>query len=261
MEKTLLDVVFASERRKNVLLILQNGPKEMESILKSLQTTRQALLPQMRILKDHNLIYQSGDSYGLKNTGKLLANKMKPFLGTVKTMEENSNYLITHKLDSIPEHFLNRLCEVDDCKIIDPGHINAHQLNADFLEEALTSKSVYFVYTFMHPACNSILQQLLDKGIEVSVIDSKELVEKLITEIYEVCQYFLSYKNFKIFRYKRDINISSLTVTDNGFLLRLRLSNNEFSNKQLVCLSPKGRKWGKDLYDHYLKDSTLITEI
>lgn len=261
MEKTLLDVIFASERRKNVLLMLQDGPKEMELILEKLRTTRQALLPQMRILKDHNLIYQFDDAYGLKNTGKLLVNKMKPFLGTLETLEENSNYLITHKLDSIPEHFLDQLCKIEGCKVIDPGHINAHQLNVEYLEEALASGSVYLVCTFMHPAYNSTLKLLLDKGIEVSVIDSKELIEKLLTEIYEVCQHFLSYKNFKIYRYEKDLAISTLTVTDNGFLLRLRLSNNEFSNKQLVCVGPNGRKWGKELYDYYLKDSTLITEI
>jgi predicted transcriptional regulator len=257
MKKALLDVVFTSERRKNVLLMLQDGPEEMELILERLHTTRQALLPQMRILKDHNLIYQFCDAYGLKNTGKLLVNKMKPFLGTLETLEENSNYLATHKVDSIPEHFLNRLCEVEGCKVIDPGHINAHQLNAEFIEEALSSKYVYFVCTFMHPGYNSILKQLLDKGIEVSVIDSKELVEKLLTEIYEVCRHFLSYKNFKIYRYEKDLAISTLTVIDNGFLLRLRLSNNEFSNKQLVCVGLNGRKWGKELYDYYLKDSTL----
>lgn len=261
MEKSLLDVVFVSERRKNVLLMLQDGPKEMETILGFLNTTRQALLLQMRILKDHSLIYQSRDAYGLMNTGKLLVNKMKPFLNTLVTLEENSNYLFTHKLEAIPEHFLDRLCEIEGCKVFDPGHINAHQLNTEYLEEALASRSVYFVCTFMHPTYNSILKQLLDKGIEVSVIDSRDLVEKLLTEIYEVCQYFLSYKNFKIYRYEKDLSISTLTVTDNGFLLRLRLSNDEFSNKQLMCLGPKGRKWGKDLYDHFLKDSTLITEI
>ena len=46
MKKSLIDVLFMSEKRKRVLLLLQDGTKEMEDILKSLDTTRQALLPQ-----------------------------------------------------------------------------------------------------------------------------------------------------------------------------------------------------------------------
>ncbi|WP_084324032.1 transcriptional regulator FilR1 domain-containing protein [Methanolobus tindarius] len=56
-------------------------------------------------------------------------------------------------------------------------------------------------------------------------------------------------------------SVCSLTITDNGFLLRLLFSNNEFSNKQIICMSPEGRKWGKDLYDYYERDAELITEI
>jgi predicted transcriptional regulator len=56
MKKPLLDVIFASEKRKNVLLVLQEGPKQMETLLESLGTIRQALLPQIRILEEHYLV-------------------------------------------------------------------------------------------------------------------------------------------------------------------------------------------------------------
>jgi predicted transcriptional regulator len=39
MKKSLLDVLFASEKRKKTMLFLQDGPVEIEALLKSLQTT------------------------------------------------------------------------------------------------------------------------------------------------------------------------------------------------------------------------------
>jgi len=38
MKKLIVEVLLSSEKRKNVLLLLQDGPKEMEMLLKSLKT-------------------------------------------------------------------------------------------------------------------------------------------------------------------------------------------------------------------------------
>lgn len=51
MEKLLLEVIFASEKRKEVLLLLQDGARGIEDILDSVGTTRTSLLPQMKILE------------------------------------------------------------------------------------------------------------------------------------------------------------------------------------------------------------------
>jgi hypothetical protein len=44
MGKTLPDVIFASDKRKEVLLLLRDGAKEMNYLLNALDTTRTALL-------------------------------------------------------------------------------------------------------------------------------------------------------------------------------------------------------------------------
>ncbi|WP_342303731.1 hypothetical protein [Methanolobus sp. ZRKC5] len=179
MKKTLLDVLFASEKRKNVILLLKDSHQEMSFLLVNLNTSRQALLPQMKILKEHNLIYQSDDSYGLTSIGKLIVNEMKPFLDTIEMLDESSRYFAQHKLDAIPKHLLRRINDIRGLTLVEPGYVNSIELNADYLTDCLESKAVYFVYTFMHPGALSVLDQLVNKGIEVSMIFSKELISKL----------------------------------------------------------------------------------
>lgn len=261
MKKALLDVIYISERRMNVLLMLQDGPREMESILESLYTTRTTLLPQIKILKQHYLIYQCGDGYGLTNTGKLIANKMTPLLDTIEMLEKNSNYLASHKLDCIPEHLLLRIHEINGCEIIEPSIVNTHEMNSEYLKEALVSKAVYLVFTFMHPVFPSLLREFVRRGVNLYIILTSDFIQKLKSEWFEVFEYSLSCENVRLYMYQNDAKISSLTVTDNGFLLRLPFNNNEYSNKQLLCRNSKGRQWGKDFYDYYLKDSTQITEV
>ncbi|WP_321431219.1 winged helix-turn-helix domain-containing protein [uncultured Methanolobus sp.] len=260
-KKHLVDVIFASDKRKRVLLMLKDEPQEMKNLLKELDTNRPALLPQMRILKDHSLIYHSGDVYGLTTIGKIVVDEMKPFLDTIETLCKHNHYLSTHNTDSIPKEFLKRISSIKGSHIIEPNIVNTHEMNSDYLKVALASKAVYFVFTFMHPACPSILKQLADKNINVEIIFTRGLVDKLLEGWSDEFRHFIAYDNIKFYLHEQKVGISSLTVTDAGFLLRLLFNNGDFSNKQMLCLSPQGRQWGKELYDYYLKNAKPITHV
>ncbi|MEZ5335284.1 MAG: winged helix-turn-helix domain-containing protein [Methanolobus sp.] len=261
MKKSLLDVIFASDKRKGVLLLLQHGQQEMSYLLKELNTSRQALLPQIKILKEHDLVLQQEDAYELTAMGTLVASRMKPFIDTLETLDKNRDYFTAHDISGIPEPFLKRIREIKDSILIEPEYVNVHDLNTDYQAEGFRSKSIYFVYTFMHPGVPSVLQELMDRKIHVEVINTPELIQKLTTEMPAACEHFFPYENLEMYIYNEDIRISSLTVTDSGFLLRLLGKNGEFSNKQLIVSGEKGRKWGKELYEYYKKDAKLITEI
>jgi predicted transcriptional regulator len=233
----------------------------MDFILSYLNTSRQALLPQMKILKNQKLLYQLDDVYELTSIGKLIAKKMEPLLDLIEALDENSHYLKTHKIDGIPEPFLRRLHEIKDFVLFEPSHINSHELNINHFEKAMESKAVYFVSTYMHPESPLILEKLVKKGTYVSLILTEEFARKIIKEHCEVCKYYLTCDNVKIYTSKNEIAISSLTVVDTGFQLRLLYKDGEFSNKQMIRYNPEARKWGKDLYDYYLKDAEMITEV
>ncbi|OPY18995.1 MAG: hypothetical protein A4E24_01750 [Methanomethylovorans sp. PtaU1.Bin093] len=75
-----------SDKRKKVLLLLQDGPKGMDHLLKYLDTTRPALLPQMRVLEDSYLIIHYKDSYELTTIGKILFDEIVPLLNTLRSL-------------------------------------------------------------------------------------------------------------------------------------------------------------------------------
>lgn len=163
MKKTLIDVMFASEKRKNMLLLLHEGPQEMETILKSLKTTRSALLPQAKILKEHSLVTQSGDVYELTTIGKLVVDGTKPLLETIDAFEHTKGYLASHKTEFIPPDLLRRINEIKDCKIIEPSLVNTYEINKDFIEKANESSSLSFIFTFVQPQFYQILSDFAEK--------------------------------------------------------------------------------------------------
>ncbi|MEZ5335283.1 MAG: winged helix-turn-helix domain-containing protein [Methanolobus sp.] len=255
MKKTLIDVIFASEKRKNVILELIDGPLEMPLLLEKLNTSRQALLPQMKILKGHDLVYQFDDTYALTSSGKLIAEEMKPFVDIIETLDESSHYLTKHDINGIPDALLNRINEIKGCTIVEPEIVNVHDINKDYVKEALKSETVYLLFTFMHPECPCILKKMAEKGMDISIILTRKLAEKMQRDFPEEHKLFTSYSNIKFYLYDKNLSVSSLAVTDSGFLLRLLFKNREFSNKQVMCMHEQGRLWAKELYEYFLKDS------
>ena len=260
-KKQLIDVIFASEKRKNVLLMLKDGPQEMAVILEELDTNRPALLPQIRILEEHSLVYQSGDSYGLTTIGKIVVDEMKPFLDTIESLNKHSDYLSTHNTESIPDYLFERISELRNCKIIEPSLVNTYEINREFFDKSKESSSMMFVFTFMHPTFLEILSYYLVREIDISMILSRELLDKVKNEYPEELQDTLSNNGVKFYVYNKDIKVSSLSISDDCFVLRLLFANNEFSSKQVYCCHPEAYKWSRDFFDYFMKDAVRITSI
>ncbi len=106
MKKALVDVLFASDKRRKALILLREGPKEMETISTSLEITRRELVPQMKILKAHHLVSHYEDTYELTAIGKLIVDEMVPLLDKVGVLDTDIDYWGTRKLDFIPPLFL-----------------------------------------------------------------------------------------------------------------------------------------------------------
>jgi predicted transcriptional regulator len=261
MKKSLLDVLFMSEKRKQVLLLLQEGPQEMEYLLNSLDTNRQALLPQVRILEEHYLVDHYRDTYELTVIGKLIVDKMKPFLDTLETIDNHISYLGTHDIDFIPPHILKRIKEVRGCEVIEPSLVNIYEINMDFVEMSKGSSSFFFIFTFMHPAFPTIMEQFIRNNINASIVMSKEMLKKITEEWQDEFYRFVSSGKVKFYLCQKDIKLLSLSLSDNCLVLRLFSKDNEFSNRQLFCCNPEAYQWSKDLFEYYLKDSILVTEL
>ena len=92
MENTLLDLILLSEKRKNVLLLLLEGPKDIETIKKALNASATAVQPQVKKLKEQHLVVQEKNLYKLSEIGRIVAEKMKPLVDTLSVLEENTDY-------------------------------------------------------------------------------------------------------------------------------------------------------------------------
>jgi predicted transcriptional regulator len=260
MRKTLLDIIFASEKRMNMLLLLQDGTKEMETLLKSLQTTRQALLPQVRILEEHHLVTHQRDAYELTNIGKLLADEMAPLLGTLNTFDTDINYWGTRNLEFIPPQLFKRIDELNTCNLIEVPLHEIFEEDKQFTEGAKKSKSVFTVTSYAFPHFEKTLSDLIANNVSISIIISKELYEKLIHEHLDNTQALIESSNINLYMYPGSFDFLSLSINDYSMLLELLTEEGKYDNKKVICSGDLALGWGKELFNYYLKGSIPITE-
>ncbi|MGB3908425.1 MAG: winged helix-turn-helix domain-containing protein [Methanomethylovorans sp.] len=261
MKKSLLNVLFASDKRKEVLLLLQNGAQEMENILRFLDTTRQALLPQMKILEEHYLVFHYDDTYELTTIGKLIIDEVVPLLSIIEFFDNDIDYWGTHKIDFIPPNLLQNIEKLRKYKVIDPPFTDIYKLNDEILKTSPISKLHYGIVTYYHPLFCQFLSNMISNNVNVYMIMPQSAIHGFITENSVQLEKLMKSGLFHFFVYHGNLSFVGLACNDHYFMMRLLKSNGEYDTKYILSDDKEALKWGKKLFEHYLKDSAPITQI
>lgn len=261
MKKSLVDAIFSSEKRKNFLLLLQDGPKDMELILRSLETTRQSLLPQVRILEQQHLVTGSKDVYELTGIGKQVINKMIPLLNVIETLDVDMEYWGTLYLDFIPSHLLNRMFRLKHVVVENPELQNMYEINRRFFEKTEISRSLISVTTFLRPDFAEHFPKWIENGMKMSYIVNRELLDKLQMESSEELRNFVKNGDIKLYLYPQDFGLAAFGQNDYCIIFRLLDMKGGVDNRRLLLYGQDALAWGKDFFEYYLQDSTQITEL
>lgn len=261
MRRSLIDVIFMSEKRKNLLLLLRTGPRKMEEILEDLDVTRHALLPQIKILSENGLVIKTKDVCRLTEVGEIIVDDMLPLMGTITALEGNHQYWTEHDLSPIPIHLLRRIRELHSCHVLEPDLNDMFELNKELVKQALDSTSIMGCTSLLHPAFPSFLLELVENGIDVSIIMSKPALEKHIQDYKHELEVFLDSKRGKLFMYPGEMDLASLFITESFLMMCLLDRNGNYDRKDLVFCNEDALHWGKELMEYYLFRSQPITEL
>jgi len=261
MKKSLLDIIFASDKRKNVLLLLQDGAKEMDDILISLKTNRQSLLPQVRILEDSYLVSHNRDVYELTNIGKLVVDEMAHLLDMIKPFENDIDYWGSRNLDFIPSHLFEKIYKLQNCEIINPDLTELFSIHKSLNPGYSLSRSAYIVTTILYPNFESIIKELLESGLTLHYIFSREAFDKIKAQYRAIFAEFVKNDSFNMYVYNKNMNLLYFTFDDTHSLICMLKSNGEFDHRFMLCKGSDPVDWNRELYEYYLKDSVPVREI
>ncbi len=268
MKKALIDVLFASDKRKQVLVLLQEEPKEMKTLLTSLETTRKELVPQMKILEKHHLVSHYEDTYELTAIGKLIVDEIVPLLEKIGVLDTDIDYWGTRKLDFIPPHLFKRILEFKDCQIINPYtqsiYARPRELYGayDLSKEASTRGKIFFaVTTFFYDNFAQVFTEMLQGQVKINIIVTPDILNRIQTHDRDEYVEIVKDELFNLFVYPKKIEFVSFGFNEFYLLMRLLDGKGEYDYKYMLCSNQNALEWGKELFEYYLKDSIPVEEI
>ncbi|KCZ70493.1 hypothetical protein ANME2D_02513, partial [Candidatus Methanoperedens nitroreducens] len=147
----LLDIITSSDKRKKILLLLQDGPITLGEIRRTLNFNATGILPQIRILEERNLVRQEGKQYALTGIGQIVAKHLEPLVKTVQVIEQQEEFWREHDLTAIPFQLLMKISELGDTQIIESSIEELFEPHKEFLGNILESRRVMGISPIVHP--------------------------------------------------------------------------------------------------------------
>ncbi len=253
MNPGLLDLILFSEKRKDFLLLLKEGPKDIEEILEKLQVPRTALLPQIKKLKEEDLVIHEEGIYRLSAIGKIVIEKMQPLIETLSVFEKNEEFWADRKLAPIPPHLVDRINELGNYRLIEPDLSHTFDLNPEFVNNLSNSTYIHMFYSYFHPQLPDLVLNLARKDVEISLILSEAAYLRLVEDFKAEGKEFLKMENSSLYILeKKEIEIPALIAISNGIMtMGLFNENGRFDHQYVMSFEPQAIKWGQEFFEYY----------
>ncbi|MCQ1535859.1 winged helix-turn-helix domain-containing protein [Methanosarcina sp. KYL-1] len=262
MEASYLDLIFFSKKRKDILLLLRDGPKSLEEIKTVLDATAISIQPQIKLLKGRHLLRRENNAYELTLIGEAIVDKMQGLVDTLEALESKYDFWESHRLDGIPPDLLKRIGDLKCstfARPLDGGSMFSP--HTEFVENIAKSDYVKGISPFIHPLYPKMFLAFAERGTDVSLIVTASVFERMRTEFRSELEPFLGLNNTKLYVYEKEMLLSS-AVTNCFLSLGLFYNNGTYDHaNDILCFEPEALQWGEDLFTYYQGMSREVTEI
>jgi predicted transcriptional regulator len=258
MRYSLINIVWYSEKRKNLLLLLKEGPRDIDKIKTSLNETSRSIMPQIKKLLQKKLIVQNGDDYCLSEIGELIVENIGPLLDTMRVIEENKDFWITRDLSTLPPHLFNRLGEIGHYLLIEPELNRIFELPREFKDNLLKSKKVSTFISYVHPQIPYLYLELAEKGVTLSLFMTDIAFQKLNSEYVTEMKKILSYSSVEVYLCHENERLPTLVVTGGFVYLCFLNVEGRYDHRDIISFDESALQWGTDLIEYYRSKSERV---
>lgn len=253
MKQSLINLIFFSERRKELLLLLRENPRDIDTIKELLNIDASSIQPHIKKMKDAHLLIEEKKVYRLTEIGKILVENLIPFLNTIDVFEVSEDYWKTRDLTQIPDFLLERIDELGHCELLEPDAEHMLETPKVFMDNILSSKEVLTFVSYFHPESPSLYADLAKNGTRVTLCMTENVAMRLFTSFPEEAEWFSKNENSKIFVCRKPAPIPSIVVTDRFLSLKLLENDGKLRDQLLISTEEKALEWGREFFWYCMK--------
>ncbi len=259
MNSSLLELVFLSQKRTQILLFLKEKPKAIAEIREFLHMSSVAVLPQLKILRENSLVIKKGDIYSLTPLGIAIAGRIQPMVDIIKVFGTQYDYWANHAIECIPASFLKRIGDLSECTFSEhPCNTHLYEIHKEFVENFMKAKKLSGIVSIFHPSHLSLFFNFIKMGRDISIIITPQIYERMKQDFGAMLNESLNFENASLYVCREKI-VFNFSVTDRLLFLTLPLSDGTYDlQSRVMCFDPVALQWGEDLFSYYRDISVLL---
>lgn len=258
--KGLLSILTFSEKRKDILFLLEEGSCTLSDIKEHFNVSSPEISPRIKEMLSYNLIEKTDKSYRITPIGRAVIAHFRPFLELLETIENNEEFWKGHYLGDLPQSMLNDLSALKDCTVISDSIENIYESHRTFTENISRSSHLKGVSSIFIPTYPDFVVSMAENNVPTSLILTEKVFAKVRDEHHDKLEFYLRSPNTELFVIE-DVKIA-FVVTDVFFSMSLFFNQDAYDPRDdLVGYDASALKWGSDLFDYYRKMSRPVTSI
>lgn len=260
MKQCLINLILFSGRRKDILLLLKEKPKDIDTIKELLKVDASSIQPHIKKMKDSGLITEKNKIYRLSEIGEVIIENMQPLLNMAEFFGENAEYWMSHDLSPIPEFLLQRIDELGRCELLEPDAEHLVETPKILMANMLNSREILTFASYSHPEAPLIYAELAEKGAEVTLCMTENVAERLFLSHREEAKKLCGVKNSKLFISRKPATIPSVIVTDRFLALKLFEADGKLRDQIVLYFGERAVCWGKELFRYCMETAEPLDE-
>jgi len=209
------------------------------------------------MIEDGTIVRMHNGSYLLTNAGHIKASFLSEMINGLDSLDGNMEFWQSHDLSGIPAKLLAKIeklvggkCVTDEPNIL----LNSQVV---FIEGVSKAREIRGVSPIIAQGYAEMVTTLLERGANISLILTKSIIDTINRETLHS---LLSKKNFQLFEIPDGIRVAFTIADDMLFLGLYNLNGSYDPNRDLVCHGQEANEWGRELFEHYLKQSRPVPD-
>jgi predicted transcriptional regulator len=260
MKHSIINLIFSSNRKKDLLFLLKKEPRYIDEIKELIKVDAGSIQPHIKKMKEYGLIAEDNKIYSLSKKGEIIVENMEPLLNTAEVFEENADYWKTHDLTSIPDFLLERIDELGHFELLEPGSEHFAETPKILMENMLASREIMTFVSYFHPEAPSIYAHLAAEGAEVTLSMTETVAKRLFLHYRDEAIRLCRAENSKLFISRKRAKIPSVIVTDIFLAFKLFETDGKLRDQIIMCFEEKALLWGKQLFQHCIEEAEALNE-
>lgn len=251
-------LAVCSDLRRNILISLYDGKKSLGHLRDEMKVSSTTAIHALRELEKYNLTFQDEDkNYLLTTIGRVISAKLVDFSDAAEVLEKHKRFWLEHDVSGIPKHMIEKIGWLKDSELIKSTEIDIFKVHSNFINLLKNAQKVRGVSSIYVPEYTSLFHELINKNVDVQLIISKEVLEKL--DEATLSQLITDSKpNFDMFVMNENLK-AAITVTDYFISIGLfRVDGTYDYSNDLISYSKEAIAWGNMFFDYNVRLSKRI---